>query len=94
MIGRIKKLLVKELRNIANNIEADNSHLSEAEAIDLFSFVCHQALCAEEVCEYLNISRPTLTNYIHDGFIPKGRKLKGRKELIWYKDELINVINR
>ena len=37
-------------------------------------------------------TQKTLTNYIRNGTIPKGRKLRGRNELIWFKDELINAL--
>lgn len=88
------KLLVKELRNIADKLDGGNSNLSEEEQCEILAMLTHTALSAEEVCSYLNISRATLTNHIRDGIIPKGRKLRGRKELIWYKDELINVLHR
>ena len=88
----LTKLLTRTMREIADKIDAGNSHLSEEEQSEILAMLTHTAMSAEEVCEYLNISRPTLTNHIRDGFIPKGRKLRGRKELVWYKDELINVI--
>ncbi|MBO7693010.1 MAG: helix-turn-helix domain-containing protein [Acholeplasmatales bacterium] len=88
----LTKLLTRTMREIADKIDAGNSHLSEEEQSEILAMLTHTAMSAEEVCEYLNISRPTLTNHIRDGLIPKGRKLRGRKELIWYKDELINVI--
>lgn len=88
----LTKLLSKYLRETADKLDAGNTHLSEEEQSEILAMLTHTAMSAEEVCEYLNISRPTLTNHIRDGIIPKGRKLRGRKELIWYKDELINVL--
>lgn len=87
------KLISKALRETADKLDSGNSNLSEDEQCELLAMLTHTALSAEEVCSYLNISRATLTNYIRDGVVPKGRKLRGRKELIWFKDELINVIN-
>lgn len=92
MQAALIKLLSKELRNTADKLDSGNSHLSEEEQSEILSMLTHTAMSAEEVCSYLNISRPTLTNHIRDGIIPKGRKLRGRKELIWYKDELINIL--
>ena len=39
-------------------------------------------------CDYLGISRATFDNYVRDGFIPKGRKDEGFKELSWSKIDL------
>lgn len=94
MSNILTNLLVKELRNVADKLDSGNSHLSEAEQSEILSMLTHTALSAEEVCSYLNISRATLTNHIRDNIIPKGRKLRGRKELVWFKDELINVLSR
>lgn len=87
------KLISNALRETADKLDSGNSNLSEDEQCELLAMLTHTALSAEEVCSYLNVSRATLTNYIRDGVVPKGRKLRGRKELIWFKDELINVIN-
>lgn len=86
------KLIVKHGRKVLDDLDAGNSHLSEQEQIELLAMFTHTSMSAEEVCEYLHISRPTLTNYIRNGTIPKGRKLRGRNELVWFKDELINAL--
>jgi len=80
------------LIEVANNIKAGNSHLSEQEQSEILDMLTHTSMSAEEVCVYLHISRPTLTNYVRNGTIPKGHKLRGRNELIWFKDELINAL--
>lgn len=92
MQNPLDKLIAKELRTIADKFDAGNSHLSEEEQSGILAMLTHTSMSAEEVCSYLHISRPTLTNYIRNGTIPKGRKLRGRNELIWYKDELINAL--
>lgn len=88
----LDKLIAKELREAADRFDAGNSHLSEDEQCGILGMLTHTSMSAEEVCVYLHISRPTLTNYIRNGTIPKGRKLRGRNELIWFKDELINAL--
>ena len=88
----LDKLIAKELRAAADRFDAGNSHLSEDEQCGILGMLTHTSMSAEEVCAYLRISRPTLTNYIRNGTIPKGRKLRGRNELIWFKDELINAL--
>lgn len=88
----LDKLIARELRAAADRFDAGNSNLSEDEQCCILGMITHTAMSAEEVCAYLHISRPTLTNYVNTGTVPKGRKLRGRKELVWFKDELINVL--
>jgi predicted DNA-binding transcriptional regulator AlpA len=38
--------------------------------------------------EYLGVSRATFDNLVKDGFIPKGMKQDGFKELSWSKIDL------
>lgn len=41
-----------------------------------------------QACDYLGVSRATFDNYVRDGFIPKGVKQEGFKELSWNKADL------
>ena len=41
-----------------------------------------------QAADYLGVCRATFDNYVHDGFIPKGTKIDGFKELRWYKSDL------
>lgn len=41
-----------------------------------------------QACDYLGVSRATFDNYVRDGFIPKGIKQEGFKELSWQKSDL------
>lgn len=83
------KLVVKELRNTADKLEAGTSFLSEEECTDILETLTHTALSKDEACSYLRISRATFDNRVAAGEYPKGKKLRGRKELIWFKDELV-----
>lgn len=48
-----------------------------------------------QAADYIGVSRATFDNYVHDGFLPKGIKKEGFKELRWYKSDLdIFMINR
>jgi hypothetical protein len=93
MLG-LNKLLVKVLRDTANKIEADNCDISESEAMEIINALTHEALSKESACEYLNVSRATFDLHVSLGNIPRGKKRKGFKELVWYKDELQKCINR
>ena len=84
----LKKLIVKMLRDTANKIDSGNCELSESEAMDIMGVLSHQALSKEDACVYLNIGRSKFDTLVREGKLPKGRKRRGFKELVWYKDEL------
>lgn len=88
----IKKTITKQLRQIADDIDADNSHITEEEGIEILSNIAHIELSKEQSCDLLNVRGAQFGNLINQGVIPKGRKVKGFKELRWYKDELIRSI--
>lgn len=88
----VKKIVVNLLRDYANKIENGNSNLSIDEATNLIEVLSHIALSKEEACQHLNIRRSRFDDLVREGKIPRGVKLKGRKELVWYKDELDNVV--
>jgi hypothetical protein len=90
----LNKLLVKVLRDTANKIEANNCDISESEAMEIINTLTHESVSKESACEYLNVSRATFDLHVSLGNIPKGRKRKGFKELVWYKDELQKCIDR
>lgn len=94
MQNTTKGLLVRALRLLADNIEANNTNITEEEAINLMSVVAHRAMSKEDCIIYLNVSRATFDNYVRDGFMPKGVKRRGWKELVWYEDEIIAYKNK
>ena len=88
MQALIAKRLVNALRAAADKIDAGNSELTEEEAMDILSIVAHNALSKEQACEYVDLQKSQFDNLISLGKIPKGRKRRGHKELVWYSDEL------
>ena len=41
-----------------------------------------------QACDYLGVSRATFDNYVKNGWIPKGYKQDGFKELSWMISDL------
>ena len=83
-----KKLVSKYLREAADKIDAGSCELTESEAMDILSVISHQAMSKEEACIYLNIKRSRFDDLVKEGKLPKGKKVRGYKELRFYKDEL------
>lgn len=90
----ITRLIVKLMRETADNIEVGNSNISDEEATDILSVIAHRSLSKEEACSFLNLSRSRFDDLVRLGRIPRGKKLRGRKELIWYEDELYHLIDK
>jgi hypothetical protein len=88
----LKKAVVKLLKETADKIDSGNCELNEEQAMDIMSVLGHEVLSKDEAYSYLNLSRSRFDDLIREGVIPKGRKRRGFKELIWYKDELKTVV--
>lgn len=76
------------MRDTADKIDAGNCELSADEAMDLLNVLSHESLSKDQACSYLNLSRSRFDDLVREGKLPKGRKVRGFKELRWYKDEL------
>lgn len=86
--------LKKHVINFIENLDGDNSNISEEEAIYLINILNKVSTANSEfyskykAYSYLNISRASFDNYVKKGFLPKGKKILGFKELGWYKKDL------
>lgn len=84
------------LQQIINDIDSGNSNISEyqqLEIIDMLQKINCKELSKLESANYIGVSRATFDNYINKGFIPKGHKRQGFKELSWNKSDLDKFIN-
>lgn len=88
----LKRAVTKLLRETADKIDSGNCELNEEQAMDIMSVIGHEVLSKDEACSYLNLSRSRFDDLVREGKIPKGRKRRGFKELIFYKDELDKII--
>jgi excisionase family DNA binding protein len=56
--------------------------------MDILKAISHEPLSKEQACSYMNLSRSRFDELIREKKLPKGRKRRGFKELVFYKDEL------
>ena len=89
---RIKKELSKQLTLIAKKIETGNCELTEEQMVNIFSVISTEVMSKEQACSFLNISRSKFDSLVHEGKLPKGRKVSGFKELFWNKNDLILAV--
>lgn len=90
MLQTIKKLLL----SIVDDIDAGNSNINEEEAIKVISLLKESVrkdmpMSKYQAYTFLNISRATFDNLVREGKLPKGKKVQGFKELVWFKKDLI-----
>lgn len=87
----LKKIVVKHLRDVADKIEAGNSNINEEQAVELLSVLANEEMSKDQAYSFLNISRSKFDELVREGKIPKGKKVRGFKELRWYKKDLLTI---
>ena len=86
------KLLTKLLRDTADKIDSGNCELTEEESMDILSILSHKVLSKEQACSFVGLQQSQFNNLMAANKLPKGRKRKGFKELVWYEDELRDAL--
>lgn len=85
------KTVTKYLRDTADKIEQGKCDLTEEQAMEIMSVIANEELSKDQACGYLNMSRSKFDSLVRGGRLPRGRKLRGRKELTWRKKDLFKV---
>lgn len=93
------QIIRNQLAEIVDNIDAGNSNLSYEDQLKIFKTIQmltqgDQRMSKVMACDYLGVSRATFDNYVRNGFIPKGIKEDGFKELSWNKSDLDIFLNQ
>ena len=93
LYAMIAQLLTKLLRNIADKIDSGNSNMTDEELLSaletLEQYDTTARLSKDQSCSFLNISRSTFDALVRAGEIPRGKKIRGFKELFWTKSDLL-----
>ena len=85
------KVLRSLLEQLINDIDSGNSNIPEEQELETIQFIqkiTSKQLSKLESANYIGVSRATFDNYIKNGWIPKGEKRMGFKELSWFKSDL------
>ena len=90
----IIKMLAKELRHVADKLESNTCDIGEQEAIDIINIIAREPMSKQSAAEFMNMSIPTFDLHVAKGSIPKGKKRKGFKELVWYNCDLYECLQR
>lgn len=89
MLKLIKNILLKFI----DDIDTGNCNMYYEEQCKVLQYLGNiyngdERFSKIQAAEYLGVCRSTFDNYVKDGFIPKGIKQEGFKELYWYKSDL------
>lgn len=85
------RILRNLLEQLINDIDSGNSNINKEQELETIQFIqkiTSKELSKIEAANYLGVSRATFDNYINNGWIPKGNKRIGFKELSWNKCDL------
>ena len=90
MLNIIRNLLAKYIEDI----DLGNSNISYEDQCKILRILSNiniqedSEMSKTQAADYIGVCRATFDNYVRDGFIPKGKKIDGFKELRWYKRDL------
>lgn len=89
MLNIIRNLLAK----FVDDIDSGNTNMTYEDQCKVLRMLSNiregdVAMSKQTAADYLGVCRSTFDNYVRDGFIPKGIKEPGFKELQWYKSDL------
>ena len=93
MLNIIKTLL----QQFVNDIDSGNTNINEQEQLEIINLlqkINQKELSKLESADYIGVSRATFDNYVSNGYIPKGKKRLGFKELSWNKKDLDNFLEK
>lgn len=86
------KVLRNLLQQLIDDIDAGNSNVPNEEDLNEIINIIQRSnskqLSKIEAANYIGVCRATFDNYIKNGWIPKGTKRQGFKELSWNKTDL------
>ena len=76
-----------------DDIDAGNSDADEEELISIAKAIKiavrkDNPMSKYQAYTYLNMSRAKFDNLVREGKLPKGKKIPGWKELVWFKKDL------
>lgn len=93
------KIIRGILQKFIDDIDANNTNLNYEQQCQILKILSNidigqdNEMSKTQAADYLGVSRATFDNYVHDGFIPKGKQVPGFKELRWYKSDLDLYLN-
>ena len=92
----LKSIIRTLLQKFIDDIDSDNCNITMEQQSKIISVLSNIAnpdyrMSKVQACDYLGVSRATFDNYVRDGFIPKGIKQEGFKELSWNKADFCPV---
>ena len=83
-----QKTLADLLRKTADAIDHGTCILTNAQASMIIDELMNRPMSKEQASIYLGMSRSSFDKAVREGMIPRGRKVAGFKELLWFTGDL------
>lgn len=90
MSNFIQKQLAKLLKEYSDKLLNGTCEINEEQMSIIMNLLGHEPVSKDVACDLLHLNRSKFEKLVRLNILPKGRKRKGFKELVWYKDELKN----
>ena len=80
------------LKTAYEDLINDRCEVDDEQAMRILAVIAHRPISKDVACEeVLHWSRSKFDEYVAKGLMPKGRKRRGWKELVWYEDEVLEA---
>ena len=83
-----QRLLADLLRKTADAIDQGTCLLTNAQASMIIDELTNRPMSKEQASIYLGMGRSSFDKAVREGIIPRGRKVAGFKELLWFSRDL------
>ena len=86
-----QRLLADLLRRTADAIDQGTCTVTNAQASMIIDELMNRPMSKEQASIYMGMGRSSFDKAVRDGVIPRGRKVAGFKELLWFSRGLKTV---
>ena len=83
-----QRVLADLLRSTADAIDQGTCILTNAQASMIIDELMNRPMSKEQASIYLGMGRSSFDKGVREGVIPRGRKVAGFKELLWFSRDL------
>lgn len=88
----MKSFFRASLKRAYEDLINGRCEVDDEQAMRILAVIAHRPISKDVACEeVLHWSRSKFDEYVAKELMPKGRKRRGWKELVWYEDEVLEA---
>jgi len=92
MNAAVLSCLIKALEQALVELKSGKCEIDDEQAEQLLNTIAHKPMSREDVLIRTGMSSSAFAMAVRENRMPEGRKRRGWKELVWYKDEIEEAI--